>query len=80
MKIKKSFLRNLKLINLLICSKIVIKRHVFKDFNKVNKLRNDDDDEKEENDLLNDTRKTSDANGIFLVDDKIIMNIIRNFS
>ena len=74
-KIKKSFLRNLKLINLLICSKIVIKRHVFKDFNKVNKLRNDDDDEKEENDLLNDTRKTSDANGIFLVDDKIIMNM-----
>ena len=74
-KIKKSFLRKLKLINLLICSKIVIKRHVFKDFNEINKLRNDDDDEKEENEVSSQPRKTSDVNGIFLEDDKIIMDM-----
>ena len=70
----KSFLRKLKLINLLICSKIVIKRHIFKDFNQINLSRNDDD-EKDENEVLSQPRKTSDVNGIFLVDDKIIMNM-----
>lgn len=74
-KLKNLFLRKLKLINLLICSKIVIKRHVFKDFNEVNKLRNDDDDEKEENEVSSQPRKTSDVNGIFLEDDKIIMDM-----
>ena len=73
-KIKKSFLRKLKLINLLICSKIVIKRHIFKDFNQIN-LSLNDDDEKDENEVLSQPRKTSDVNGIFLVDDKIIMNM-----
>ena len=70
----KSFLRKLKLINLLICSKIVIKRHIFKDFNQIN-LSLNDDDEKDENEVLSQPRKTSDVNGIFLVDDKIIMNM-----
>ena len=73
-KIKKNFLRKLKLLNFLICSKIVIKRHIFNDFNQLN-ISGNDDDEKDENEVLSQPRKTSDANGIFLVDDKIIMNM-----
>ena len=74
LKILKIFLRKLKLINLIICSKIVIKRHIFNTFNKIDILRNDDDD-KDENDLLSQNQRANDLNGIFLVDDKIIMNM-----
>ena len=77
LKFGKSFLKKMKLINLLICSKIVIKNHIFKAFKKTDLLRNDDDEEKVESDILSQNQKTNElnGNGNFLEDDKIIMNM-----
>ena len=56
---------------LFICSKNVIKKKIF---NKINLIK-EVNEEKEENDLIGSNQKHNDINGIFLVDDKIIMNM-----
>ena len=67
-KMKKNLLYKLKIINMLICIINIIKNNIFKKL----KLKYNNK-EKEESILLN--QKVNDANGIFLVDDKIIMNM-----
>ena len=71
LKMKKKLIYKLKVINLFICSKNVIKKKIF---NKINLIK-EVNEEKEENDLIGSNQKHNDINGIFLVDDKIIMNM-----
>ena len=68
-KTKKSIFYKLKVINLFICTKYIIKKNIFKKLNIIKK------DIKGKNDLLQINQKTNNINGIFLVDDKIIMNM-----
>ena len=70
-KMKIKLLYRLKVINLVICLKNVIKKRIF---NKINLIKKDEE-EKGENDLFETNQKSIDKNGIFLVDDKIIMNV-----
>ena len=62
-KMKKAFLYKLKMINLFICIKNIIKNNIFK------KIKPKYKDEKNSNHKVNDT------NVIFLTDEKIIMNM-----
>jgi hypothetical protein len=68
-KMKKSLIYKLKIINLTINMKNIFRSFIFKKIKSTNK------NEKKANETNNQNQKTNDLNGIFLVDDKIIMNM-----
>ena len=68
-KMKKGFLYNLKMINLIICLKNIFKNKSFK------KIKLKSKEVKKDNTFSNQQNKGNDSNIIFLSDDKIIMNM-----
>ena len=68
-KMKKDFLFNLKMINLIICLKNIFKNKAFKKIKLKNK------ELKKDNTFSNQKNKVNDSNVIFLSDEQIIMNM-----